>query len=126
MQTELLTKRCISKVGEEIPHELGAKMVLNYQKANPSDAHFYIIGKEVINKILAQPGCAGLKLYNAYNETGEKTLVYVGITEEGKAILQYSTVNTEGILSTEKGIVADRIPMGKGSDGVDDWGWNVD
>ena len=109
MQNELITKRDIQAIGEEIGFELGAKMVNDYQTANPQDAYCYVIGRNIIENILAQPGCVGIQFYNAYNEMGEKTLVYVGLDADGKAILEYSTVNKEGQLSFEKGIVADRI-----------------
>lgn len=108
MQKELLTKT-LSQVGEEVGLELGTQMVKNYRESNPTDVKWYMVGREIIEKILAQPGCAALKFYNAYNEVGQKTLVYVGIDEAGKTIMEYSVVNTEGQLSKEKGIVADRI-----------------
>lgn len=109
MQNELITKRDIQAIGEEIGYELGAQMVKDYQTANPQDAYCYVIGRNIIETILAQPGCVGIQFYNAYNEMGEKTLVYVGLDAEGKTILEYSTVNKEGQLSFEKGIVADRL-----------------
>lgn len=109
MQNELITKRDIKAIGEEIGFELGATMVNDYQTANPQDAYCYVIGRNIIENILAQPGCVGIQFYNAYNEMGEKTLVYVGLDAGGKAILEYATVNQEGQLSTNKGIVADRI-----------------
>jgi hypothetical protein len=67
MQTELLTKRNIATIGEEITHELGAELVNNYRKANPNDVNGYMIGKEILNQILAQPGCAGIQFFNAIN-----------------------------------------------------------
>lgn len=126
-QNQLITKAEISLIGEEIGYELGIKMVSDYQKANPNDVHCYTIGRNIIDQILAQPGCVGIELYNAYNEAGEKTLVYTGIDQNGKAILQYTTVNPSGILVAEKGIVADRIRAGKpgGLQGDDSW-WSND
>jgi hypothetical protein len=109
MQNELITKRDIQAIGEEIGYELGAQMVKDYQTANPQDAFCYVIGRNIIESILAQPGCVGIQFYNAYNEMGEKTLVYVGLDADGKTILEYTTINREGQLSFEKGIVADRL-----------------
>ena len=63
----------------------------------------------IIDQILAQPGCAGMRFYNAYNEIGEKTLVYTGVDEFGKAIVEYTIVTNEGDFDTQKAIVADRI-----------------
>src|SRR5688572_4074745 len=117
MQTELLTKRNIATIGEEITHELGAELVNNYRKANPNDVNGYIIGKEILNQILAQPGCAGIQFYNAINEVGQKTLVYVGLDHNGKQLVNYSVVTADAQILQEKGIVADRsIPTG--DDGI--------
>ena len=107
-QTEL-TKRAIAQVGEAIPHELGAQMIRDYQAANPTDVKSYQMGRNIIDQILAQPGCAGMRFYNAYNEIGEKTLVYTGVDEFGKAIVEYTIVTNEGDFDTQKAIVADRI-----------------
>lgn len=112
MIKELHLEANLAKVGEEVGLELGTQMIKSYQHANPTDVQWYMVGKEIIEKILAQPGCVGLKFYNAYNELGQKTLVYVGIDQNGTAILEYSVVTPEGQLSAEKGIVADRIKAG--------------
>ena len=106
-QTKLSSK--LASIGEEIGLELGTQMVKGYQKANPSDVHSYLIGRDIIDQVLAQPGCVGIKFYNAYNEIGEKTLVYVGVDQNGKAIIEFKVVNSEGQLDSSKGIVADRI-----------------
>ncbi len=132
MQNELITKTSILSIGEEVGYELGAQMVKDYQLANPQDVHSYVIGRKIIDRILAQPGCAGIQFYNAYNETGEKTLVYIGLDANGKTILEYTCINTEGELSKDKGIVADRIRTGSTptpyppSIEGDEWGWSID
>ena len=122
MQTELLTKRNIATVGEEITHELGAKMIKDYEKAHPADVKSFIIGKDIINQILAQPGCFGIQFYNAINEAGENTLVYVGLDANGKPLMSYKSVNNQGILAEEQGIVADKVVRPTGDDlSFDDW-----
>src|SRR5215213_1349656 len=112
MTKELHLKENLAQVGEEVGLELGTQMIKSYRQANPTDVQWYMVGREIIEQILAQPGCVGLKFYNAYNEAGEKTLVYVGIDQNGKGILEYTVVNTQGELGKEKGIVADRIKIG--------------
>ena len=111
MTKELHLKANLAQVGEEVGLALGTEMVKNYREANPTDVQWYMVAREIIEKILSQPGCVGLKFYNAYNEVGEKTLVYVGIDQNGNGILEYSVVNTQGELAKEKGIVADRIKV---------------
>lgn len=120
----------MAAVGEEIGYELGKQMVSDYQTANPTDVQFYEIGRNILDQILAQPGCEGIRFYNAYNELGQKTLVYVGLDKKGKAMFEYTCVNNEGVLKSDKGIVADRIKTGGGNPpptpAADDWTWTVD
>ena len=129
---QTLTRATVTSIGEEIGFELGNQMVQDYQAANENDVRFYVIGRKIIDQILSQPGCAGIKFYNAYNELGQKTLVYLGLDEGGKAILKYSCINNSGLMETNKGIVADRAERGgpriNTSPGVsaDDWTWDVD
>lgn len=107
MQTKLSTKP-IAAIGEEIGLELGTQMVKGYQKANPSDVHSYLIGRDIIDQILAQPGCVGIKFFNAYNELGQKTLVYVGVNKEGRTLVEVAVICADGSLTSQAGIVADR------------------
>ena len=109
-------------MGEEISHDLGAKLVKDFQDANPTDVTCYNVGKTVLEQILAQPGCAGIRFYNALNEEGNKTLVYVGINEDGENIVQYNVINSVGQLASQKAIVADRVPVGD-RDNSSGWGW---
>lgn len=131
MQNPNHTVSELALVGEEIGLELGRQMVNDYQTANPADVKSYIVGRQIIDSILAQPGCVAIKFLNAYNEIGQKTLVYLGLNEDGSNIVSYSVVTVCGELSSEQGIVADRIKVGSGS-GVrtsiaeDDWGWSID
>lgn len=108
-------------VGEEIGQQLGAQMISAYRKQNPEDVVSYFIGRNILDQILAQPGCVGLKFYNAYNEVGQKTLVYVGVNREGADMLTISTVGVDGAFNSEKGVVADRIRIGNGSTGFEWW-----
>ena len=121
VQTKL--SPCTAMVGEEIGIELGAQFISAYRKANPSDVAYFYVGRNILEQVLAQPGCVGMRFYNAYNEAGEKTLVYVGVTAEGNDMLTVTTVNPNGQLDVQKGIVADRIRGGGWEH--DDW-WNAE
>ena len=108
LQKELLKKE-IAAIGEEISHELGNEFVGSFQKAYPNEPGGYTVGRNIIDAILAQPGCVGLRFYNALNEAGEKTMVYVGIDAEGKDILKRTVVMHNGGLADLDGIMADRL-----------------
>ncbi len=114
-----ITLKTRAMVGEEITHELGAKMVKDFQDANPNAVSANYIGRNIIERILAQPECEGIRFYNAINEFGRQTLVYVGIDGHDNIISQYVGVNESGELMKEKAIVADRAEPSKD----DDWGW---
>jgi hypothetical protein len=124
MQSELLTNLNVAAIGQEITHELGAQMVKDYQKAHATDVRSYVIGKNILTEMLAQPGCEGIEFYNAINEQGQKTLVYVGLNAERKPILTYTVVTNTGVLETSPAIVADRVLPRSANDFDDqDWFW---
>jgi hypothetical protein len=118
MQKELQTKRDISAIGEEIGLELGAGFITSFQEKHPDEAGSYQVGRNIIDQILAQPGCAGLRFYNALNEYGQKTLVYVGVDADGKDLVKSTVILMDGSMATRPMIVADRIdaepPAGMG------------
>lgn len=121
LQTKNATKN-LTTVGEEISHELGAKMVKDFQDANPQDVTANYIGRNILESILAQPDCAGIRFYNALNEMGEKTLVYVGVDMNEDLITEYVSVNNAGELVKIKGMVADRSNR-PDEFSADDWNW---
>ena len=102
------TKVDYSAIGEAIDHELAAKMVKDFNDASKKPATCFIVGKQIIETILAQPGCVSMRFYNAIDETGKETLVYAGVDENGKTILEIPSVNEIGKLGTVPAIVADR------------------
>jgi hypothetical protein len=114
MRKELLIKsqKDFQAIGEQISHELAAKMVKNHHDVHSIDeSNSYYIGKNIIEQMLAQPGCVGIRFFDALNESGNKTLVYVGIDSKGKSILEYSTVNDHGKLAVVEGMAADKADV---------------
>jgi hypothetical protein len=109
MQKELIAKKDYASVGEEISHELAADFVKAYEQARPGEIRGYHLGRNIIDQILAQPGCAGMRFYYGLNEDGQKTLVYVGIDAEGNDLVKRTVVMENGALTLADGIIADRI-----------------
>ncbi|MEJ7740989.1 MAG: hypothetical protein WKF97_26525 [Chitinophagaceae bacterium] len=120
LQVNNATKE-LAMVGEEISHELGAKMIKDFQDANPNDKTGNYIGRSILESILAQPDCMGICFYNAINEMGEKTLVYVGVDGNEKVITEYVGINAAGKLVKQKGIVADRGGKPPSNDDEKSW-----
>jgi hypothetical protein len=120
MNQESLIKEKLNyqAVGEEIPHELAGKMVKDhYDKFTAAESHSFIIGKDILEKTFAQPGCVGVRFYEALNESGNKTLVSVGIDSNGKNIIEFTSVNEHGKITVTEGMVTDRARPGT------DTGW---
>ena len=112
MNKESLVKEQINYqiAGEEITHEMAAKMIKDHHdKYSYEESHSYTIGKNIIEAILAQPGCVGITFRDAINEFGVKTLVYVGINSNGNSILELTTVNDHGKLAVTHGMIGDRM-----------------
>jgi hypothetical protein len=100
--------------GEEIGLELGAKMVKRFYDAHPEQAFGHLVGRNILEQMLAQPGCEGLSIHPAYDESGERTLVFAGVDIDGQEILQYTIVGENGNIEIRNGIISDKI--GTGSD----------
>jgi hypothetical protein len=109
-KNEVLTQENVALhagIGEHIGFELGAKMVKDYYDTyQEGGCHF--VGRNIVEKIFAQPGCVGIKIFKALNEKGEKTYVFVGVNGDGSLMLEIPVVNVNGEMKIEEGIVADR------------------
>lgn len=78
------------KEEHEIAIEQARQYIERWRKAIPSGqlelGGFF--GRAVIDKILAQPGCVGLRFYYARLEDGPQTIVLVGADEKGNDLWQ--------------------------------------
>lgn len=63
--------------GGQISLELGAEMTAAYRSANPGARKAHFFGKDILNEILNQEGCMGIRIYYGISD-GEKELVLVG------------------------------------------------
>jgi hypothetical protein len=107
------------EVGEDIGYELGAKMIKRWHDQNPDDVLASFTGRNILESILAQPGCTGIRMFNAINDLGVKQLVLVGVDKTGSNILEYTSVGDNGEMIKNKGIVADRSTICPPSCGPD-------
>ena len=109
LQKELLTKKDYASVGGEISHETANDFVKGYEQANPTGIAGYALGRNIIEKILAQPGCVGMRFHYGLNDEGQKTLVYYGMDANGNDLMKQTVVTENGALNNEPAIVADLI-----------------
>jgi hypothetical protein len=113
VQKELLTKTDYAAVGAEISMKTAIQFTKAYADTHPNENLSYHLGRNIIEHILAQPGCVGMRFYYGYNNEGQKTLVYVGLDVNGNDLVKQTMVTENGVMmSSEEGIVADVIGLG--------------
>lgn len=104
----ILETKNLAEVGEDIGLAEGTKLVNAFREANPDATPGYYIGRNILDQILNQPGCVGIRFKKCLSEN-EEHLVYTGVDADGKDILSYSVVTNTGDIVKQNGIVADKI-----------------
>jgi hypothetical protein len=104
----ILETRNLAEVGEDIGLVEGTKLVNAFREANPDATPGYYIGRNILDQILNQPGCVGIRFKKCLSEN-EEHLVYTGVDADGKDILSYSVVTNTGDVVKQNGIVADKL-----------------
>jgi hypothetical protein len=71
--------------GSPIDLELAASWTKHYRDRHPEETISQFFGKEILENILAQPGCLGIRFYYAYDEPhgGKKHLIIAGAMADG-------------------------------------------
>jgi hypothetical protein len=64
--------------GGQITLEQGADLTGKYRDENPNQRIAHFFGKDILEEILAQSGCEGIRMYYGIDENGNKELVLVG------------------------------------------------
>jgi hypothetical protein len=75
--------------GKPIDLATAKEWAKNYRETmkNPDDTVAHFFGFEIIEKILAEDGCMGIRIYYGLNEKGEKQLMLVGANDIGDNLL---------------------------------------
>lgn len=67
--------------GEEITLTEAAGMTANYREENPNETKGHFMGKTLIQAILDQTDCVGIRIYYGIDDEGNKELILVGVDE---------------------------------------------
>jgi hypothetical protein len=81
--------RFTGKEGSFLPERQMKEWIQKHQDYNEVRGHFF--GKEILVKILDQPGCVGIRFYHAIDDNGQKTLVLVGADSKGSSMWPSTT-----------------------------------
>jgi len=81
----------------DVTLEDAQRLIRNYRRgAGANDHRAGFFGRAAIERLLAQPGCVGIRAYSARQDNGQPTLVLVGVN-----------ANEQDITAT---IIEDHIP----------------
>lgn len=59
----------ISRIGKKIDLKTAAKWTYNFRQRNPNETISHLFGKEIIDNILSQPDCSGIRIYYANSKS---------------------------------------------------------
>ena len=107
-QKALLETQSLAEVGENIGLTEGIELVKAFKEANPDATSGYYIGRNILEQIMAQPGCIGINFRKCLTNMNEEHLVYTGVDADGKDILQFTVVSNTGDIEKKDAIVADK------------------
>ena len=83
--------------GQQITIADASILTANHRTAHPNARQGTFMGKDILNSILAQPGCMGIRTYHGLDSAGNRELILVGVDMNENDIIE--------------GIVADRGPI---------------
>ncbi len=64
--------------GGEIELQTASEWTENYRKKFPRETKGHFFGKDIINDILDQTGCMGIRIYHALDDSDNKQLILAG------------------------------------------------
>jgi hypothetical protein len=65
--------------GGKITLSTAAAMTAEFRRNNPNTTLAHFFGKNILNEILNQDGCMGIRMYYGLDDNGNRELVIVGV-----------------------------------------------
>lgn len=81
--------------GDPIPLDMANRWIARFKNASPSGTQAHFFGHEIIQEILAQDGCTGIRIYYGIDDSGNRQLMLVGATSDGSNIIPSETFRTQ-------------------------------
>ena len=73
--------------GGKISPEEAAALTAAHRRAFPRERKGHFFGKEILNQLLAQEGCVGIRMYHGLDREGQREMVLVGANAVGDDML---------------------------------------
>lgn len=83
------------KEGDPIELQTANRWIARFKEENPTGTQAHFFGHEIIQEILAQEGCKGIRIYYGIDESGNRQLMLVGATSDGSNIIPSATLRTQ-------------------------------
>lgn len=95
------------KEGAAIKLDVAANWTKNYRRKHPGETISQFFGKEILESILAQEGCLGIRFYYAYDDEGKRHLIITGVMSNGADQLHAEAFESDSVKapSAEKAAV---------------------
>ncbi len=74
--------------GENIPLEEAIQMTRAFRLANPDAIKAFYLGKDIMNELLRQNNCVGMRIYNALDVDNQPQVVIVGVTADNEDLYE--------------------------------------
>jgi len=98
----------VKEIGDHIGIENAEEMVKRFFDLHPEQAYSNVMGRDIIEKILAQPDCHGISILPGYDSDGRRHVVLTGVDSNFKPILSYNVINISGSIVSRDGLVANQ------------------
>jgi ABC-type dipeptide/oligopeptide/nickel transport system permease subunit len=73
---------------QSISFQEAKSLIKTFQRITASDAVIaQYFGKNIVDKILAQPGCVGVRMYYGKHTNGKPGMIIMGVDKNGKDIV---------------------------------------
>lgn len=90
---------------DSLASETAKHFVTNYNADNAEGIQAHFFGFQIINQLLSETNCVGIRCYYALDDAGVQQLLLVGVSNWGANILPASALN--GRVSDSGGTIAD-------------------
>lgn len=77
-----------SSTGSIISLQEAQEFIRNFRERYPTEIHALAVGSDLVNSVLEQEGCEGIRIYNGYNLQEQRlNSVLVGFDADGEDII---------------------------------------
>ena len=73
--------------GHMVDLRLAARWTKRYREENPGETKAQFFGCDILNQLLNEPGCMGIRVYYGIDDDGKKQLILVGANAEQNNLL---------------------------------------